>query len=105
MIVCVFLPEFAITVAHASEPYTSGHPLILSTEKHKKSLVYAASMKAKASGVAPGMSVTRALALCPDAFVMPVIYARLQQAADDVLARCSHFADRLEISHDHSATI
>ncbi|MBZ0300541.1 MAG: hypothetical protein K8J31_12405 [Anaerolineae bacterium] len=105
MIACVFLPEFAITVARASEPSTSTQPLMLSAEKRKRPLVYAASVKARAVGVTPGMSLTRARALCPDAAILPVIYSRLQQAADDLLVRCSRFTDRLEISQDHSAML
>jgi DNA polymerase-4 len=105
MMVGSFIPDFAVTAAYQHHPAWIDHPLILTHETAKKSLVFAASIRAQWAGIRTGMGLARAQALCPDAVVLPVVHTRLQQAADRLLEHLAPFSNRLEITFKDTALL
>ena len=105
MIVCAFIPNFAVTVARAGNTALCNKPLILTYETPKKTLIYATSTTARHAEVTPGMSLARAKALCPEAEVAPMVRIRLHQAADALLEQLARFSNHLEIEFRDSATL
>jgi DNA polymerase-4 len=105
MIISVFLADFAVIAARASDADLQEQPLILTHDTARRTLVFAASAKARVAGVTPGMGLARAQALCPEASIAPVVHIRLRQAADALLEHLSRFSSRLEIDVKDSAML
>lgn len=71
---CLVIPDFPIAIARREDPALTGIPLIVGGSPEEHAAVTACSPEAAADGVAIGMSLRRALALCPRA-----VFLRLQE--------------------------
>jgi nucleotidyltransferase/DNA polymerase involved in DNA repair len=63
------VPRFYAEVERAADPSLAGRPVIVGGDPRKRGLVQSATLDALAGGVALGMPVLEALALCPSARV------------------------------------
>ncbi len=100
MIACIRLPYFAATVHRRDQPTVTDEPLILFRHQGRRCRVVAVCAQAEASGAQPGMSLSRARALCPEAQLLPILTSRAQQALGDLLLALTDFSARLEAEGD-----
>jgi nucleotidyltransferase/DNA polymerase involved in DNA repair len=105
VIACVYIPEFAIAVARTTYTGLTDDILVLTHQEKSRSKVYAASPLARQMGIRPGLGVSRARSLCPDAQYVALVPSRHRQAADALLETLALFSKRLEIEVDHGATL
>lgn len=85
-IACIQVPWFAIAVARREHPQLAGRPVVVGGAPEEHAEVTACSAEAMAAGVVPGMSLRRALALCPGAVFLPLAAARIRAEADRLTA-------------------
>ncbi len=85
-IACVQVPWFPIAVARREHPQLEGRPVVVGGAPEEHAEVTACSAEAMAAGVVPGMSLRRALALCPGAVFLPLAAARIRAEADRLVA-------------------
>lgn len=104
MIACIRLPYFAATVHRLDQPAVTDEPLILFRHQGRRCRVVAVCAQAEASGAQPGMSLSRARALCPEAQQLPILTSRAQQALGDLLLALTDFSARLEAEGDATQT-
>ncbi len=71
IILLVDMDAFFASCEQASDPRLKGKPVIVCGSPKKRSVVAACSYEAKAFGIQNGMSVFKALALCPQAVLVP----------------------------------
>jgi len=83
---CIQVPWFAIAVARRENPQLAGRPVVVGGAPEEHAEVTACSPEAMAAGVAPGMSLRRALALCPGAVFLPLAASVLRAEADRLAA-------------------
>lgn len=69
---CIQVPWFGIAIARRENPRLGGRPVVVGGSPEEHAEVTACSSEAMAAGVTPGMSLRRALALCPDAVFLPL---------------------------------
>ncbi|OAI39526.1 hypothetical protein AYO38_01415 [bacterium SCGC AG-212-C10] len=70
-VACLFVPDFLIALARRDDPRLVGRPVVVGGSPEEHSQVRACSREAAAVGVIPGMTLRRALALCPTAVFLP----------------------------------
>jgi nucleotidyltransferase/DNA polymerase involved in DNA repair len=97
MIACVRVRQFAATVERLANPELEGLPLILIAYQGQRGKVVAASKAAEIAGVVPGLSKSRAKALCPSARFLVGDQKRYDQALDHLLAVLWEFTSQVEI--------
>lgn len=71
IVLLVDMDAFFASCEQASDPWLKGRPVIVCGSPKKRSVVAACSYEAKAFGIQNGMSVLKALALCPKALLVP----------------------------------
>jgi len=78
---CLFVPDFAATVARRDHPEARGRPLIVATAGADAPRVRACCPQAARAGVSEGMVLRRALSLCAGAAVVPADERALAETA------------------------
>jgi DNA polymerase-4 len=96
MIACVLFPHFAAMVARHHDPELGEKPLIIGGYPWQRKKVYAASPEARRAGVEPGMSLSKAWLLRPDAHFLPAEESHYQAAFEQIIVRLSDFSHRIE---------
>lgn len=79
---CIQVPWFAIAIARRDDPRLAGRPVVVGGSPEEHAEVTACSAEAMAAGVAPGMSLRRALALCPGAVFLPLAASAIRAEAE-----------------------
>jgi nucleotidyltransferase/DNA polymerase involved in DNA repair len=97
MIACVLIRDFAVSVELQADGALAGVPLLLVEYGKKRGKVAAVSREASKLGVAPGLSLSRARALCPDGHFLTLDKIRQQEALDKVLETLWIFTNRVEV--------
>src|SRR5687767_15981701 len=95
MIACVRLPYFAAAVERQHVPAWIDEPLVFLRYGKKRGTVTAVSAEAHCAGVTPGLSLTRARALCPSAEIVTAM-ERCQAAMGWLLHVLWSFTNRVE---------
>jgi DNA polymerase-4 len=96
VILLFHIPGFYAAVEQADVAVLRGRPVIVGGDPRKRGNVTAASAEARAAGVAPGMAVAAALALCPEAALRPTRLRRYRDVAREVRGVLRAAAERLE---------
>lgn len=96
MIACIRIPYFATTIARMAQPEMAQKPFILAQYKDRKGTVYAASEETVQAGIAAGMSLSRARAICPEAVVEMASLGQTRRALDKLLVLLSDFSQWVE---------
>lgn len=81
-IACIQVPWFAIAIARRADPRLAGRPVVVGGAPEEHAEVTACSAEAMAAGIVPGMSLRRALALCPGAVFLPLAAALIRAEAE-----------------------
>ena len=103
MIACVQIPYFAAAVERRTTSSLTDKPLIILGESQQ---VWAFSLEAAQAGIRPGMSLRQSRALCPEATLLPVNFAKYQNSFNDLVKLCTDFSDRVEPDRNsHLTTI
>lgn len=101
---CVWIPDFAAALARRDQPVLRGRPIVVGGSPEEHAQVRACSREARDEGVAVGMPLRRALALCPGAVFLPWREGAVQQEATvllDLLEEYSPVVEGLEPGHAH----
>lgn len=96
MIACIRIPYFATTVYQMAQPEMAQKPFILAQYKGRKGTVYAATEESVQAGVAVGMSLSRARAICPEAVVEMASPGQTRRAVDKLFVLLSDFSQWVE---------
>jgi DNA polymerase IV len=96
MIACVRLPYFAAAVERQHDPALIDEPLVILRYGKKRGTVTAVSLEASSAGVTPGLSLTRARALCPAAQFVTAT-ERYQGGMERLLRVLWSFTNRVEV--------
>ncbi len=99
MIACVRVPFFAAAVERLHNPHLEGAPLVIGDPPQAPQHVFAVSHEAAEAGIAPGMAVREAQALCPDLRVIPASHTRYRRALGAVLETLAIFSPFVEPEH------
>lgn len=67
---CAIVPQFLVALARREQPELGERPVVVGRSSELRGSVVTCSMRAARAGVAPGMLLSRALVLCPDAAVV-----------------------------------
>ena len=97
MIACVQVRSFAVAVERQHDPALTDVPLVLMAYKGQRGKVVAVSTETEKSGVHPGLALSRARALCPQAVFLTARPDRYEQALDHLLAAFWTFTSHVEI--------
>ena len=98
MIACVVVPHFAVTVHRAGGAPPAG-PLVL-VRYGRRGSILAASPEAEVFGIHPGLSLSRARALCPSAQFVTADLEQVDQSLDHLLEALWTFTNRVEVDSD-----
>jgi DNA polymerase-4 len=96
MIACALFPHFAAMVARHHDPDLAEKPLIIGGYPWQRKKVYAASPEARRAGVEPGVSLSKAWLLKPDAQFLPAEESHYQTAFEQIIVTLSDFTHRIE---------
>ncbi len=99
MIACIRIPHFATTAAQLVHPEWTQKPLILAQYKGRRGSVYAACETALKSEVKPGMSLSRARAMCPEAAIEMASPTQVRRTVDNLLHILSDYSQWIEAKH------
>ena len=105
MIVCLSIPHFAAAVERQIAPALAGVPLIISESSETSARVFAVSIEAASYGVVPGMSLSQAFALYPQAHVIPANPARYQQTLNEILTLLATLTPKVEPEVSQSTAV
>src|SRR5918993_4747847 len=86
-IACIVIPHFALRVALLDRPELDGAPLVLGPAQGGRPIVTDATPEAAAHGVRIGLGLREAIALCPEAVILPPHPVRESAAAGSIVAR------------------
>lgn len=79
-VICAIVPRFLIALARRDDPALRSRPVIVGRSSETRGNVVACSEEAAQTGVTPGMTLTRALVLCPSAGVVAVRQEEVEAA-------------------------
>ncbi len=103
-VACLQVPNFLIALARRDHPALASRPVVVGGAPEEHAQVTACSAEAAAAGVAIGISLRRALALCPGAVFLPLqeAFAHTEAArlADVILGR-SPLVELIAPGHMH----
>src|SRR5215207_9845450 len=97
MIVCVVVSAFAVTLQRQVTPEYGDVPLILAKYGQKQGRVLAISDEARAFGVEVGMTLARARAVCPQAYVLTPEPQFYEDGIERLLEILWTFTNRIEV--------
>ncbi|MCL4232338.1 MAG: hypothetical protein KJ053_12225 [Dehalococcoidia bacterium] len=103
-VACLFIPEFPVALARRDNPRLRGRPVIIGGSPGEQAQVTACSQEAVKAGVAIGMTLPRALSLCPGAVFLPLQESSIAAEAEailDVLCRHSPVIEAIAPGHAH----
>lgn len=89
------MDAFYASVEQRDRPELRGKPVIVGGTR-ERGVVSACSYEARAFGVRSAMSMARALALCPQAIVLPVRMRLYGEASEQVFDIFARYTDRIE---------
>ena len=92
----VDLDAFYVSVERLKDPSLRGKPVIVGHASRERGVVCSAAYEARALGVHSAMPMSRALAACPRAIVVPPDFPAYEAASGDVFRRLRAVAPRLE---------
>lgn len=95
-IACVLIHNLPVQVARLIHPGLSGKKLVIGGLPFEAKPVLDASPEAVACGIAPGMPLREAYALCPEAVFLPLEETRHEAAFKDVLDILDDFSPVVE---------
>ncbi|MCC6567292.1 MAG: hypothetical protein IT298_16140 [Chloroflexi bacterium] len=95
-IACVVIEDFAA----AAHGIAGALPSVLVDYRQRRARIAAAAPAARAAGVAPGLSLTRARALCPQLTAHPLKPDRIEQLRERTLNALWTFTNRIEPAGD-----
>jgi nucleotidyltransferase/DNA polymerase involved in DNA repair len=99
-ICCIRTPHPSLVAAWLQAPALRGRPLILGGLAHERGSVAAASIEARAQGVAEGMSLTHAQQFAPDATFQAVDEEATARVRQSLLLTLHHFTPDVAASED-----
>src|SRR5918995_1470839 len=85
-IACLVIPHFALRVALLDRPELDGAPLVLGPAPGGRPIVTDVTPEAAAHGVRIGLGLREALALCPEAVILPPHPVHESAAAERIVA-------------------
>ncbi|MCA9666271.1 MAG: DNA polymerase Y family protein [Myxococcales bacterium] len=89
---CAWIPRFELRARLSEQPELGGQALIIADASSTRSVVVGASDEAREQGVAVGMSMVTARALCPEALIIPPDAAFVREVSERVLRALYRFA-------------
>lgn len=101
---CLLVHDFLVALARRDTPGLEGRPVVIGGAPEEHAAVTACSPEAAAEGVAIGMTLRRALALCPKAVFLPLQEAVAAAEAGrilDLLRLYSPVVEAIEPGHAH----
>lgn len=106
-VACLLVPDFLVAIARRDNPRLAGRPVVIGGAPEEHARVRACSPEALDAGVEPGMTLRRALALCPNAVFLP--YSESQSAVEadrllDCIEAVSPVVEAVAPGHIHFET-
>jgi DNA polymerase-4 len=96
MIACLLIPHFAAAVECWLDPALARVPLVISQATQAAARVVAVSGEAAACGIVPGMSLTQAQSLCPQARIMPAKPGQYQATLAEIVSLLAAVTPKVE---------
>lgn len=96
LILYIEVPDFYAEVERRRAPGLSGRPVLVGGDPAKRGKVQSASVEARARGVTNDMSMSEALALCPEAMRLPTDMPCYRQAQGEFDVCIRRIVDALE---------
>ena len=84
-VACVYIPDFAVALARRDNAALRGRPVVVGGAPEEHAQVRACSAEAREVGVMEGMTLRRALALCPGAAFLPWRASLVEAEAEHLL--------------------
>lgn len=91
-IACVYIADFGLS--------SGTLPTVLVDYAQRRARIAAASASARAAGIIPGLSLTRARALCPNLTPQPLKQERIDALRDRLLNTLWTYTNRIELDED-----
>ena len=105
MIACVLIPHFAAAVERREDPSLVRVPLVIGGPGGEPGEVHAVSGEAAQMGVRPGMLLSQAQALCPQARTIAAAPRRYERAFEELMEVLAGFASLVEASDRRPSAI
>ena len=96
-IACLVIPHFALRVALLDRPELDGAPLVLGPAPGGRPIVTDATPEAAAHGVRIGLGLREAVALCPEAIILPPHPVHESAAAERIVAGLEMLSPAVEV--------
>ncbi len=103
-VACLVIPGFPVALVRRDTPRLRGRPVIIGSSPGAQAQVTACSQEAVKAGVSIGMTLPRALSLCPGAVFLPLQESTIAAEAEailDVLGRHSPVVEAIDHGHAH----
>jgi protein ImuB len=103
-VACLHVRNFLVALARRDEPALRGRPVVIGGSPEEHAQVRACSQEAAETGVTVGMTLRRALALCPRAVFLPLQEAHIAAEAGrivDLLRLYSPLVEEVAWAHAH----
>ncbi len=102
-IACLYLPHFPATVALRRQPHLRARPVVIAD--HAKGTPGVVDATPAAAGVIPGMTLTEALARCPDATMLAADVPACRRLFEQVCRALQGVGDRVEAGEPGTAYV
>jgi len=102
---CVLVPRFLVELARRDVPELRKKGVVVGRTSETRGSVVACSEEAERTGVVPGMSISRALVLCPTASVIPLRQDHMEAVERefrDLLGSLCPAVESIEPGHVHA---
>jgi nucleotidyltransferase/DNA polymerase involved in DNA repair len=104
MIACVRIPWFAARLAEEEQPLLCAAPLLLTRTASDRARVVAVNRLAAQAGADAGMLVSRARALCPEAFIAPAQPDHWRRRLHTLMERLTVYSQYVDAERDLAQT-
>ncbi len=95
-VACVYIDHFAAAVEFREHPEFRSQPIVIGGFPSERKPVFACSSDATQSGIAPGMQLSQAQQLCPNAIFIPLDESKYIRAFEEVLDILDEFSPAVE---------
>lgn len=95
-VACLLAPNFAVALARRDDPRLAKRPIVIGGSPEEHSAVTACSDEAVAAGVRIGITLRRALALCPEAVFLPNRQGEITATATQLVEFCKLYSPLVE---------
>ncbi len=96
-VACLLVLDFLVALARRDDPRLHGRAIIVGGAPEEHARVRACSREAVAAGVELGMTLRRALALCPKAVFLPARDTYATEEAGRIMERLREFSPAVEV--------